>query len=196
MTWVEGEPIESLVNAPQHLRNDVAEALFDLALKELFEFRVLQSDPNFANYRFNHHEQKIVLLDFGATREIPQGMVEGYLQLMQSGLQKNRVKMREAASDIGYFSQDMSQQQIDAVMDLFMMACEPLCHSGPYDFAGSNLPRRMHDAGLALALDRDFWHTPPIDALFVHRKLAGMYLLAARLKARVDICAVAKKYLA
>lgn len=196
MTWVEGEPIESLVSAPQHVRNGVGEALFDLALKELFEFQVLQSDPNFANYRFNHDEQKIVLLDFGATREIPQSMVEGYLQLLRGGLEKNRVKMREAATDIGYFSQDMSQQQIDAVMDLFMMACEPLCHRGPYDFAGSNLPRRMHDAGLALALDRDFWHTPPIDALFVHRKLAGMYLLAARLKARVDICSVAKKYLA
>ena len=194
MTWVEGEPIESLANASQGLRDEVAKALFDLALKELFEFGVLQSDPNFANYRFNHDEQKIVLLDFGATREIPQSMVEGYLELMRTGIEKNSTKMREAASDIGYFSQDMSQQQIDAVMDLFMMACEPLCHSGPYDFAGSNLPRRMHDAGMALALDRDYWHTPPIDALFVHRKLAGMYLLAARLKARVDIGSVAKKY--
>lgn len=122
-------------------------------------------------------------------------MVEGYLKLMRAGQEKNRIKMRDAASDIGYFSQVMSQQQIDTVMDLFMMACEPLCQSGLYDFAASNLPRRMHDAGMALALDRDYWHTPPIDALFVHRKLAGMYLLAARLKARVDIGAIAKKYL-
>ena len=122
-------------------------------------------------------------------------MVEGYLKLMRGGLERNRIKMHEAASDIGYFSRVMSQQQIDAVMELFLMACEPLCHSGQYDFAGSNLPRRMHDAGMVLALDRDYWHTPPIDALFVHRKLAGMYLLAARLQARVDIGAVAKKYL-
>ena len=52
----------------------------------------------------------------------------------------------------------------------------------------------MHDTGMTLALDRDFWHTPPIDALFLHRKLAGIYLLAARLRAQVDIGALAKHY--
>ncbi len=35
-----------------------------------------------------------------------------------------------------------------------------------------------------------FWHTPPVDALFLHRKIGGLYLLAARLKARVDIRAI------
>ena len=195
MTWVEGSPIESLASAPQALRDHVATLLFDLALKEIFEFRVLQSDPNFANYRFNQDEQKIVLLDFGATRVLPETMVEGYRLLMQQGMAKNRTKMQEAATQIGYFSREMTAQQITAVMDLFEMACEPLCHRGPYDFAASNLPRRMHDIGMTLAMDRDYWHTPPIDALFLHRKLAGTYLLAARLQAQVDIGAMAKHYL-
>lgn len=35
--------------------------------------------------------------------------------------------------------------------------------------------------------DRDFWHIPPVDMLFLQRKFGGMYLLASRLKARVDI---------
>jgi predicted unusual protein kinase regulating ubiquinone biosynthesis (AarF/ABC1/UbiB family) len=195
MSWVEGSPIESLDSAPQVLRDHVAEKLFDLALKEIFEFRVLQSDPNFANYRFNHEEHKIVLLDFGATRELPQTMVEGYRMLMQGGLAGRRVQMYEAATQIGYFSQEMTEQQITAVMDLFEMACEPMCHRGSYDFAASNLPRRMHDIGMTLAMDRDYWHTPPIDALFLHRKLAGTYLLAARLKARVNIRALAERYI-
>ena len=33
----------------------------------------------------------------------------------------------------------------------------------------------------------DFWHVPPADTLFVQRKLGGMYLLAARLEARLDV---------
>lgn len=40
---------------------------------------------------------------------------------------------------------------------------------------------------MQLGTDRDFWHTPPVDALFLHRKIGGLYLLAARLGARVDI---------
>lgn len=195
MTWVEGSPIESMASAPQHLRDHLATMLFDLALKEILEFRVLQSDPNFANYRYNHDEQKIVLLDFGATRSLPETMVEGYRLLMQHGIAKNRIKMQEAATQIGYFSHEMTAQQITSVMDLFEMACEPLCHQGSYDFAASNLPRRMHEIGMTLATDRDYWHTPPIDALFLHRKLAGTYLLAARLKAKVAVGELARKYI-
>ena len=42
----------------------------------------------------------------------------------------------------------------------------------------------------ALSTERDSWHTPPADALFLHRKAGGLYLLAAKLKARVDIRAL------
>lgn len=195
MTWVEGEPIESLILSPQSLRNRVASKLFELTLKELFEFQVIQSDPNFANYRFNHDEQKIVLLDFGATRYMPAKLVESYRKLMRAGLETNRNKIQEAAVEIGYLGSDKNQPKNEVVIDLLAMACEPLCHRGFYDFAASSLPKRMHELGMKLALDRNYWDTPPVDALFLHRKLAGMYLLAARLKAHVDVQALARRYL-
>ncbi|CAA6803723.1 MAG: Unknown protein, partial [uncultured Thiotrichaceae bacterium] len=34
---------------------------------------------------------------------------------------------------------------------------------------------------------KEHWHTPPADAIFLHRKLGGVYLLAAKLKAQVDV---------
>lgn len=194
MSWVEGVPIESLGTASQELRDRLATELFELVLKELFEFQVIQSDPNFANYRFNLATQQLVLLDFGATREIPISFSQNYRCLMQAAIRSDRNAMYEAARSIGYFNNAMTPQQIDIVMDLFAMACEPICHTGAYDFGASSLPRRMRDAGMALALDRDFWHTPPIDALFLHRKLAGTYLLSARLKARVDVGKLAQTY--
>lgn len=195
MTWLDGAPVESLVNEDPVLRNRVAHELFDLALKEIFEFRAVQSDPNFANYRFDPATQRVILLDFGATRALPRKMTEGYRELMIAALQKNRSKIYDAATQIGYFSMTMNEQQIEWVLDLFQLACEPLCHEGLYDFGTSTLPKRMHEAGMALALDRDFWHIPPIDALFLHRKLAGIYLLAARLNARINIADLARPYL-
>ncbi len=195
MSWVDGDPVESLTNQPEALRNRVSEQLFELALKEIFEFGVIQSDPNFANYRFNRETQKLVLLDFGATRDFPKFIAAGYRDLMLGALEKNCRKMYEAASEIGYFGVEMSSEQTKIVMDLFEMACEPLCHLGLYDFGSSTLAKRMHEAGMALAMDRDFWHTPPIDALFLHRKLAGIYLLAARLNAKVDVHVLARRWL-
>jgi hypothetical protein len=48
---------------------------------------------------------------------------------------------------------------------------------------------------MILGRDREFWHTPPAAALFLHRKLGGLYLLAARLKARVDVRQLAERFL-
>jgi predicted unusual protein kinase regulating ubiquinone biosynthesis (AarF/ABC1/UbiB family) len=195
MSWVDGLPIEAVAREPQHLRNQVMSQLFALILQELFRFGAMQTDPNFANYLYQSATQQIVLLDFGATREIPAFMSAGYRDLMRAARRQDRSAMRDAAASIGYFNQAMTPSQMDRVMDLFQMACEPLCHAGNYDFAQATLHRRMHEAGMSLALDRDFWHTPPIDALFIHRKLAGTYLLAARLGACVNIGSVAAPYL-
>ncbi len=38
-----------------------------------------------------------------------------------------------------------------------------------------------------MAEDRAAWHLPPAEILFVQRKISGTALLAARLKARVDV---------
>ncbi|WP_413913782.1 AarF/UbiB family protein [Candidatus Skiveiella danica] len=44
--------------------------LFALLLRELFEFRLVQTGPNFANYRYDTDTRQLILLDFGATRPL------------------------------------------------------------------------------------------------------------------------------
>ncbi|HEX4918109.1 MAG TPA: hypothetical protein VFV43_09505, partial [Limnobacter sp.] len=75
----------------------------------------------------------------------------------------------------------------ELVLDLMALACEPLCTEGGFAFGTTDLALRLRDKGLALAEDRKFWHAPPVDCLFIHRKLGGLFLLANRLKARVNI---------
>jgi hypothetical protein len=69
---------------------------------------------------------------------------------------------------------------------LFVVGCEPFGHRGPYDFATSDMPVRARDIGLQMAAKGQL-HPPPADTMFLHRKLAGMFLLCARLRARVDV---------
>ena len=198
MSWVEGVAVETLAEpqaADQALRDRVADLLIGLLFRELFEFRLIQTDPNFANYRFDADSGRLVLLDFGATRAYAEPVVEAYRRLMAGTIRGDRAAMGEAAQAIGYFQDTIHAHQREAVIDLFEIACEPLRHPGPYDFGTSDLAVRLRDAGLALSTDRDFWHTPPADALFLHRKLGGLYLLAARLRARVDVGARVARWL-
>lgn len=187
MTRLDGDAVETLIHLPQAERDRIVSLLFRLLFREIFEFRLIQTDPNFANYRYAAASQQLILLDFGATRAYPASMVDSYRQLMNCATRNDRKGMDEAAVAIGYFQQDIKKNQRQAVLDIFALACEPLGHIGEYDFGASDLGVRIRDAGMVLGMDRDFWHTPPADALFLHRKLGGLYLLAAKLKARLDV---------
>jgi hypothetical protein len=180
-------PVETLIDAPQAERDRVARLLMALLLRELFEFRLIQTDPNFANYRYESATGRLILLDFGATRPYPEGMVEAYRRLMTAAIAGDRPSMSAAATAIGYFQAGILDHQREAVLNLFALACEPLRHAGAHDFGRSDLAARIRDAGMALITDRHLWHTPPADAIFLHRKIGGLYLLATRLKARVNV---------
>ena len=70
------------------------------------------------------------------------------------------------------------------------LASEPLRHAGPYDFAASDLFKRSFAQGRAQFFGAGFARTPPPDILFLQRKFAGMFLMCARLGARVDLAEV------
>ncbi|GAB2643898.1 ABC1 kinase family protein [Vibrio panuliri] len=195
MEYVEGVSIESLVDAPQAQRDAVMHALLELLFAELFDFQLVQTDPNFANYRYNTQSQKVVLLDFGATREYSDIISNGYRLAFQAVINHDTGALEEALRQIGFFSQTIVESQKQAILELVTLACEPMCYEGAYDFGQSDLANKIRQRGTALSMQENYWHTPPIDAIFLHRKIGGLYLLAARLKARVDIRKLVMPYL-
>jgi predicted unusual protein kinase regulating ubiquinone biosynthesis (AarF/ABC1/UbiB family) len=195
MSFVGGVPIEQLAQATQAVRNRAAELLVRLLLREIFEFQLVQTDPNFANYRYDLTTQQLILLDFGATRPYATQMVDNLRDLMAAALSDDTVGMTEVAIALGYFDRQTLDHHRQAVLSLFSLACEPLRCQGAYDFGRSDLALRLRQAGLALGRSRDFWHIPPVNLLFLHRKLGGLYLLAARLKAQVNVQQLVQDFL-
>jgi predicted unusual protein kinase regulating ubiquinone biosynthesis (AarF/ABC1/UbiB family) len=187
MSFVEGVAVEAMAEAPQAERDRIVALLMALLFRELFEFRLMQTDPNFANFRYNPATRCLVLLDFGATREIPLALAEQYRALLRAGLSGDRAAMRAAALDIGFFAADTEDKHQGQVLDMMALGFEPLRHRGAYDFGASDMPARMRDAGIEMGMEREFLHVPPVDTLYLQRKFAGVYLLATRLRARVDI---------
>ena len=195
MSFVAGVPVESITDAPQAERDRMLSLLVGLMFRELFEFGWMQTDPNFANFRYDPQSQQLILLDFGATRSFTPAFGQAYQQLMRATLAGDRDAMTQAGLVIGYFDGSTQAKHQKAVLDLFEIALEPLMVDGAFDFGSTDMATRLREAGLALGLDRDFWHIPPIEALFLHRKLGGLFLLAARLKARVNVRQLAMPYL-
>jgi predicted unusual protein kinase regulating ubiquinone biosynthesis (AarF/ABC1/UbiB family) len=192
MDYVGGVPIESLINATQAERNRVMALLFALLLREVFEFRLVQTDPNFANYRYDTESQQLILLDFGATRPYKASMANGFRRLIKGAMADDRTAMSVACLALGYFDATTQEKHRQAVLDVGAHALEPFCQEDGYDFGVSDLPERVRASGIALGLDKEFWQLPPADAMLLQRKFGGLYLLAIRLKARVNLNALAK----
>ncbi|MGA8052926.1 MAG: AarF/ABC1/UbiB kinase family protein [Burkholderiales bacterium] len=189
MDFVEGEPLAALAegDVTQRQRNAVGELLERLMLRELFEFRVMQSDPNFANYLWDRKSRRVVLLDFGSTLEFPHALVEKYRNICRAILKRDRTGIAKHAAAIGYLAPGDSDAMSEAVVDVIQLVCEPLVHRGPYDFAGSDLPSRARAMGFDLIFRKGLLRPPPPETTFLHRKLAGGFFLCAHIGARVDL---------
>ena len=194
MSFVPGVAVESLAQAPQAERDRIMTLLIGLLLRELFEFGLMQTDANFANYRYNRTTGRLVLLDFGATRAFAPEIAANYHRLMTAGFAGDGAAARQAMIDIGFFTDSAPQQHQATIVAMFQKAFEPMLAQGHFDFADNGMVMQIRDEGLALAADRDFWHIPPIDTLFLQRKFGGVFLLGSRLNARVDARALLAKY--
>lgn len=195
MEFIDGSPIEQIEHYDQSTRDFVMHSLLELLFRELFEFKMVQTDPNFANYLYIENTRQIGLLDFGATREYSERFSTGYRQAFASVVNNDEQGLNDALEQIGFFSQTILPDQRQAILDLVKMACEPMLVDEPYDFKASGLAQELREAGTILSMEQEYWHTPPADALFLHRKIGGMYLLAARIGAKVNIRQLVLPYL-
>lgn len=195
MEFIDGVPIEHIEHYDQSTRDFVMHSLLELLFRELFEFKMVQTDPNFANYLYIESTRQIGLLDFGATREYSERFSTGYRQAFASVVNNDEQGLNDALEQIGFFSQTILPDQRQAILDLVKMACEPMLVNKPYDFKASGLAQKLREAGTILSMEQEYWHTPPADALFLHRKIGGMYLLAARIGAKVNIHQLVQPYL-
>jgi predicted unusual protein kinase regulating ubiquinone biosynthesis (AarF/ABC1/UbiB family) len=194
MTYIDSQPIDALTDAPQELRDHVAQHLIELTLRELFTFGLMQTDPNLANYRFDPGTGQIVLLDFGAVMEIDPALTSDFRTLLNAALDEDTAATRAAMQRIGYFNAATAPRHQALIHQMFDTAMVPLRQSTPYDFGSSDMVNTLRDMGLAMGSERELTHVPPPATLFLHRKIGGIYLLASKLRARVALRPLLERY--
>lgn len=187
MDFLPGQPIEMLLQASQAVRDAAMAAMLELVLSELFEFGYMQTDPNFANFRWQADTGRIVLLDFGATRAVPVATVAAYRRLMQAGLAQNHAALRDALLHVGFVSSVTLERHGAALDAMIAVLMQHLGRPGLFDFADRSFIADLRRHAETIAADRAAWHIPPADTLFVQRKVSGTAMLAVRMQARLPL---------
>ena len=114
-------------------------------------------------------------------------MSNAYRTLLRGGLERDIALMREGGLTLGMLHPDAPESHKVAVLGMFDTAFEPLRIDGPFDFSSNEMTSELRDEGMAFAKERTFWQVPPVDTLFIQRKIGGVFLLGSRLKANTNV---------
>jgi predicted unusual protein kinase regulating ubiquinone biosynthesis (AarF/ABC1/UbiB family) len=187
MSFEAGTGIEDLKDEPQERINDICERLMRLVSRELFEFGVMQTDPNFANFRYRRDTDEIILLDFGACRAVDPAVANGYRKMLDAGLNGNREEVLAATIESGFMMPIVAERHPERVGRMIDIVINEMRADAPFDFGDRSFVPLLREEGWEIAQDKQTWAFPPIETLFVQRKVSGTALLGARLKAKVNV---------
>ncbi len=196
MDFAAGESIDHLSEDrySRAERDRAASLLARLTLRELFEFGLAQTDPNFGNYLYDAASGRVVLLDFGATLAVPGEIAAQYRALAHAALADDVPGLRAAATALGFMAPDADAATANALIEMIRLSSQVL-EPGAYDFGRSDLFERLFVKGRDLYMEEVFSQLPEPITIFLQRKFAGMFMLCRRLRARVDLRSMLAPYL-
>jgi len=213
MTFERGVPINSpvMLSLPQERRNALGEASLEIAVREIFEWGEMQTDPNFGNYLVRLGDgatvqDKIVLLDFGAIRQFDANLLKVARNLIEAGYHHDASKMVNAMTGYEFF--DAMPLSIKPDMaKVFLLATEAF--SSPlnnpdlpagvmdehlrYDWKKSQLHSRVMQRASKSMASR-YFSIPPKEFMFISRKFIGAYTFMTVIEAKTNVRNMIQKY--
>ncbi len=189
--FLTGITVQEFANstASQAARDFLGAKYLEVFYEELFNLRKIQTDPNFGNYKikwsFGIQEPKLILLDFGAIKELTVEFRDEYRKGIRACLNNDYDGVRDYALQSGILRPEDSKELVDMHWQLIQMFMEPFQANSAYDWAQSDLPERitqfMPKFILAFRL-----RPPPKDFVFLNRKVTGVYYFASAIKSKFN----------
>ncbi|MFQ3324004.1 MAG: putative unusual protein kinase regulating ubiquinone biosynthesis (AarF/ABC1/UbiB family) [Pseudomonadales bacterium] len=209
LEFIEGFEVtaSNVQELPLARRNKLAKAMLDLLMKEIFEWGVLQTDPNFGNYRIKSSSKsdKLVLLDFGAVRAFDNSFLNPLRATITGAYHNDKAAVVQGVIDLKCIDGCHPKSVQESFAEFCMGLLEPLREDfdgvssdwineqGEYCWAKSTLIRRAAKQAAKSSFSLHFT-VPPQEFALIARKLTGVFTFIVVLDAEFNGHDILKSY--
>jgi len=184
--FVDGVEIDTLMHESQQVRDRVGSLMLELCFRELFEWKVMQTDPNPANYLYDKTAGKLNLLDFGAGRDFSDEFLNTYIEVIHGAYTSDREKILDNSLRLGFLTGEENKEMLNAHHTGVMIVGEPFrtpTSSDLYDFGTADFTEKV--VKILPTMSKHRLTPPPQEVYSLHKKVVGTYLMCIKLRARV-----------
>ena len=142
-SYASGGTIDKVSHLDQEERNRIGRTILYLTMQELFEWRLMQTDPNWGNFLYDANTGTTTLIDFGATREFPKSFVDGYLRIVWASANQDEETLMVQSRKMGFLTGEENDLMLNAHKLSGFTVGEPFWKDEPFDFQGSQISTRM-----------------------------------------------------
>ncbi len=199
-----------VLSLTQERRNRLAINYFELYLRELFEWGLVQTDPHLGNYRVRLSptgEDQLILFDFGAVRKYSDEFLHPYRRMVKAAFINDREALAKYAMQLKFIEKGDDPGLIRLFEEFCMGTVEPFLApddsridrgqidaDGNYDWKNSDLPKRLTRQVFEM-IQKFRLRTPPREILFLDRKTGGTFIFMSVLGAKTSAREQMLKYM-
>ena len=139
MSFFEGRELSSKMAYDQSSINEISLSLLELLLNEIFTFKLVQTDPNLANFLLSEGDNSLCILDFGACCQVSEATHELYKDLLNVALTLDANKIKSFLEDKNFIPKDASSEGTKFFDRIISIAINETSQNEFFDFQQSKV---------------------------------------------------------
>jgi predicted unusual protein kinase regulating ubiquinone biosynthesis (AarF/ABC1/UbiB family) len=192
MDWMQGEHLSEFVahNGNQALSNKLGQALWDFYMFQLHKLRKVHADPHPGNFLVSE-EGKLIALDFGCMKEIPEDFYIPYFELAKKKNINNPEVFKKKLYELEILRHDDSLEELQFFSAMFYemlsLFTKPF-HVDTFNFSDADFFGKITELGAKYSKSSELrkmnGNRGSKHFIYINRTFFGLYNLMFDLKAK------------
>ena len=192
MDWMHGEHLSEFVahNDNQEMANQLGQALWDFYMFQIHKLKKVHADPHPGNFLINK-EGKLIVIDFGCIKEIPEEFYIPYFELAEEDNINNPAIFKDKLYELEILREDDSKEEVEFFTKMFhemlSLFTQPL-HQEVFDFSNPEFFEKIGQLGERYSKSTELrkmnGNRGSKHFIYINRTFFGLYNLMFDLKSQ------------